>query len=208
MQYDSVSVQAGFTKKYAGNPPWDIGKPQAPFIAVADQVKSPLLDCGCGTGNSSVFFAARGLEVTGIDFVEDAIRRGKAKAAERGLSVEFLTKDAMTLGDWDKRFESVIDSGLFHIYSGDERLRYVDGLAHILQPGGRLFLFAFSDEEPSAPGGGVSLQDLYDSFADGWEIESEQCVHGEQNPAFTAEFPDMFPKEGPICRFAIIRRKD
>jgi len=45
MQNESVSVQAGFTKKYTGKPPWDIGKQQAPFIAAADRVRSPLLDC-------------------------------------------------------------------------------------------------------------------------------------------------------------------
>jgi len=204
-----LSAHDGFTKIYAEtNPPWDIGKPQPPFVAVADQVVNPVLDAGCGTGGTSLFFAARGLRVTGIDFVEEAIRRARAKATERGLSVEFLIKNAMTLGDWDERFASVIDSGLFHIYAGDERQRYVQGLAHVVKPGGRLFLYVFSDEEPAAPGGGVSRQDLYDSFADGWDIESVQSVRGEVNPAFTAEFPEEYPKDGPMGRFAIIRRKE
>ena len=130
MKYDPLAMQnhpsahAGFTKIYGGNPPWDIGKPQPPFVAVADRVISPVLDAGCGTGNTALFFAARGHRVTGIDFVEEAIRRARAKAAERGLPVEFLVKDAMTLGAWDERFASVIDSGLFHIYAGHERRRY------------------------------------------------------------------------------------
>jgi SAM-dependent methyltransferase len=202
------SAHAGFTEIYAGNPPWDIGRPQAPFIPIADQVTSLLLDAGCGTGNTALFFAARGHRVIGIDFVEQAIRRAQAKAAERGLSVEFLVKDAMTLGDWDERFASVIDGGLFHIYSGDDRRHYVQGLAHVVNPGGRLFLFCFSDEEPAAPGGGVSRQDLYDAFPDGWEIALLQSVRGDVNPAFTAEFPDEFPKDGPMGRFAVIRRKE
>jgi len=153
---DEPSALAGFTKVYAEtNPPWDIGKPQPPFIAVADQIWSPILDAGCGTGGTLLFFAARGAEVTGIDFVEDAIRRARGKADERGLSVEFLVKDAMTLGDWDRRFASVIDSGLFHIYTGKERRRYLQGLAHVLNPGGRLFLFSFNDDS-SWPGGRTS----------------------------------------------------
>jgi len=192
---------------YAGDTPWDIGRPQAPFIAAADQVVSPVLEAGCGTGNAALFFAALGHSVTAIDFVEEAIRRARAKAAERGLSVEFLVKDAMTLGEWDRQFASVIDSGLFHIYGGNERRCYVRGLAHVLQPGGRLFLFVFSDEEPSAPpGSGVSRQDLLNSFADGWELESVATVRGEVNPAYTADSPDAYPKEGPLGRFAIIRR--
>ncbi|MFZ0960955.1 MAG: class I SAM-dependent methyltransferase [Terriglobia bacterium] len=205
MQNQPACAHEGFTKIYAEtNPPWDIGKPQPPFVAVADQVVSPVLDAGCGTGGTSLFFAARGLRVTGIDFVEEAVRRARAKAEERGLAVEFLIKDAMTLGDWDRRFSSVIDSGLFHIYAGDERQRYVQGLAHVLKPGGRLFLFSFNNDA-SWPGGGVSRQELYDAFADGCAIESLELVGGEVNPAFAAEFPEKFANKK--MWFAIVRRK-
>jgi len=195
------STQADFTQMYQETPPWEIGRPQAAFVEVADQVVGPLLDAGCGTGNASVYFAARGLEVTGIDFVEEAIRRGRVKAAELGLSVRFLVKDAMTLITWDETFASVIDSGLFHIYPGEERTQYVRGLAHVLREGGRLFLLGFSDEEPSHEGG-VSMQELEHEFAEGWEIESVRTVRGEVAPGFVGDFP----KEGPQMRFAVIRR--
>jgi SAM-dependent methyltransferase len=202
---NQTSAQDGFTKIYAeSNPPWDIGKPQPPFVAVAGQIEGPLLDAGCGTGGTSVFFAARGLAVTGIDFVEDAIARARARAKEHGVSVTFLVKDAMTLGTWEARFASVIDSGLFHIYAGEPRQRYVQGLAHVLQPGGRLYLFSFADG-PAAPGGGVSRQDMAEAFADGWEIETLEYAQGEGNPAFMAEFPEMFADTK--MWFAIIRRK-
>lgn len=201
------STQTGFKQMYAGNPPWEIGKPQAAFVEVADEVVGPLLDAGCGTGNGSVYFAARGLDVTGIDFVEEAIRRGRVKAAERRLSVRFLVKDAMTLEVWDETFASVIDSGLFHIYSGEERKQYVRGLAHVLRAGGRLFLLGFSDEEPSAEGG-VSVEELQAEFAEGWEIESVKTVRGEVSAAFLAEFPKDFPEAGPKMRFAVIRRTE
>jgi SAM-dependent methyltransferase len=164
-----------------------------------------VLDAGCGTGNTALFFAARGHRVTGIDFVEEAIRRARAKADERGLAVEFLIKDAMTLGDWDRHFASVIDSGLFHIYAGDERQRYVQGLAHVLKPGGRLFLFCFNDD-PSWPGGGVTRRELYDAFADNWDIESLELVGGELNPAFAAEFPEAFADRK--MWFSVIRREE
>ena len=198
-----ASALEGFTREYAGDPPWEIGRPQRPFVAVADRVIGPMLDCGCGTGNTALFFAARGLAVTGVDFVEEALRRARVKADERGLAVEFVRKDAMTLADWDRRFASVIDSGLFHVYSGEERQRYVTGLASVLKPGGRLFLFCFSDEEPRAPGGGVSIKDLKESFSRCWEIESVETVRGEVNPAFA----DAFSKGGPLGRFAVIRRR-
>jgi cyclopropane fatty-acyl-phospholipid synthase-like methyltransferase len=211
MQYEPSAMQnhpsahVGFSKIYEGNPPWDIGKPQPPFVAIANQVVSPVLDAGCGTGSTALFFAALGHQVTGIDFVEEAIRRARAKAAERGLPAKFLIKDAMTLSEWEQRFASVIDSGLFHIYSGDERRCYVQGLANVVQPGGRLFLFTFTEK---APEGGVSRKQLYEVFADGWDVESVELVRGEVSPEFTAEFPNAFPEGGPEGWFAIIRRKE
>src|SRR6516165_5109204 len=120
--------RAAFEGLYAGPAPWDVGKPQAPFVAVADRVTGPVLDAGCGTGEHALFFAARGHQVTGIDFVEEAIRRARVKAAGRGLAVEFLVKDATALGDWGKRFATVIDCGLFHVFCDDDRRRYVAGL--------------------------------------------------------------------------------
>ena len=78
---------ATFADFYAGEAPWEIGRPQGPFAAAADRVRGPVLDAGCGTGEHALFFAARGHRVTGIDFVEEPIRRARAKAAARGLAV-------------------------------------------------------------------------------------------------------------------------
>jgi SAM-dependent methyltransferase len=200
-----VPDRALFENLYAGKAPWDIGKPQAPFVAVADRVAGPVLDAGCGTGDTALFFAARGLKVTGIDFVDEAIRRARAKAAERGLAVEFLVKDALTLGDWDQRFAGVMDSGLFHVFSDDDRRRYVRGLASVVAPGGRVYLMCFSDEEPGTEGPRrVSRQELHDAFADGWEVESVQPIRVEVNPEFTGF---TFSPGGPKAYFAIVRRK-
>src|SRR5215813_168079 len=87
---DNSIDRATFEDFYEGKAPWDIGKPQRVFAAVADQVTGPVLDAGCGTGEHALFFAARGHRVTGIDFVEEAIRRARRKAAERRLLVQFL----------------------------------------------------------------------------------------------------------------------
>jgi hypothetical protein len=57
--------RAAFRNFYAGPAPWDIGKPQPAFTAVADQVTGPIFDAGCGTGEHALFFAARGQTVVG-----------------------------------------------------------------------------------------------------------------------------------------------
>jgi SAM-dependent methyltransferase len=201
-----VIDRSTFENAYAGKVPWDIGKPQEPLVAVADRVAGPILDAGCGTGDTVLFFAARGYQVTGIDFVEEPIRRARVKAAERGLAVAFLVKDALTLGDWGERFASVIDSGLFHVFSGDDRRRYVQGLAQVIEPGGRLFLMCGSDEEPREVIPRVSRQELHDAFAEGWEVESIEPVRYELNAEYT--FKDVAsPGGGAKGWFAVIRRK-
>jgi cyclopropane fatty-acyl-phospholipid synthase-like methyltransferase len=193
-----------FEALYAGQAPWDVGKPQKPFIDVADQIAGSILDAGCGTGDTALFFAGRGCQVTGIDFIEEAIRRARRKAAERGLQVTFLVQDALTLKDWTERFDSVIDSGLFHVFSDDDRCRYVEGLATVLKPGGRLFLLCFSDEEPGTQGPRrVSKKELQEAFAAGWAIESIKPVQVEVR----ADLKDMtFSEGGPKAWFVVVRR--
>ena len=148
----TVPDRSTFESAYAGQAPWDIGRPQKAFLDVADRIAGSVLDAGCGTGENALYFAGRGCTVTGIDFLEEPITRARRKATERGLPATFLVKDALTLKDWTERFDNVIDSGLFHVFNDDDRRRYVEGLATVLKPGGRLFLLCFSDEEPGTQG--------------------------------------------------------
>ena len=197
--------RAAFENFYAGPAPWDIGKPQKPLIDVADQVTGSVLDAGCGTGDAALFFASRGCQVTGIDFLDVPIQRAQRKATERGVRATFLVKDALTLKDWTERFDNVIDSGLFHVFSDEDRRRYVEGLATVLKPGGRLFLMCSSDEEPGNEGPRrVSREELYDAFADGWEVESVEPARCEIHPEFTEV---TFSEGGPKMWFAVVRRK-
>ena len=80
----------------------------------------------------------------------------------------FLVKDALTVKDWSERFDNVIDSGLFHVFSDDDRRRCcVEGLATVLKPGGRLFLLCFSDEEPGTQWPRrASKKEIHDAFAE------------------------------------------
>src|SRR5579862_1609417 len=100
--------KATFESLYAGQAPWDIGRPQSAFLAVADRITGSVLDAGCGTGDHAILFASRGCQVTGIDFVDEAITRAKKKAEGRNLPVIFLVKDALDLKDWSARFDNVI----------------------------------------------------------------------------------------------------
>jgi len=132
------------------------------------------------------------------------LRRAKQKAAQRGLAVQFLQKDALTLDQWDQRFNTIIDSGLFHVFDDSNRRRYVNGLAHVLNFGGHLLLLCFSNEEPAGNGPRrVSRDELHSAFSTGWQIESIQPTRFEINP-LAADL--NFSPGGPKAHFATIRR--
>jgi cyclopropane fatty-acyl-phospholipid synthase-like methyltransferase len=193
-----------FQQAYEGKAPWDIGKPQRVFIEIADLITGSVLDVGCGTGENALFLAERGHRVTGIDFLEKPIAEAKTKAQARGLQATFLVMDALHLDDIVEVFDSVIDCGLFHVFSDEDRQRYVQGLASVVKPGGSLIVLCFSDKEP--PGDGprrVSQQELKDVFIAGWQIESIQEARFEVRP----DLEDIpFSVGGPHAWLSVIRR--
>jgi hypothetical protein len=56
--------------------------------------------------------------------------------------------DAFHLERLGRRFETVLDCGLFHSFDGDERQGYVASLASVTEHGGTLYVLCFSDEGP------------------------------------------------------------
>jgi len=200
-----IPTKATFEALYAGRAPWDIGKPQQAFVDHADQITGSILDAGCGTGDTALFFASRGHNVTGIDFLEWPIYNSKRKAAERGLTATFLVMDATALMDLPEVFDNITDSGLFHCFSDHDRTKYVEGLATVLKPDGRLFLMCFSDDEPGTQGPRrVSQKELHDAFDEGWTIESIEASRIEVIP----DFNDMtFSEGGPKAWFMVAVRR-
>ncbi|MGQ0636171.1 MAG: class I SAM-dependent methyltransferase [Planctomycetaceae bacterium] len=201
---NNIPTQETFESMYRGKAPWDIGRPQKVYVDVANEVRGSVLDAGCGTGENALFFAERGHAVVGIDFLEDPLQEARRKARERGLAAEFLRRDALSLATYDRTFDSVIDCGLFHVFSDADRVRYVAGLTHVTKPGGHVYLTCFSDEEPAGEGPRrISQAELRGAFATGWAIESIQPVRFEVIPD-SKEF--TFSPGGPRAWFAIARR--
>ena len=186
-----------FKSAYEGTPPWDIGRPQQAFVERERRgdIASPVLDVGCGTGENALYFAARGHEVVGVDIAERAIEKARAKAEERGMLASFLVSDALRLETLGRTFRSVIDSGVFHVFAGDERRRYVESIGRVLERGGRYFMLVFSDREPTHWGGPhrIRKDEIEAAFARGWIIRAiratrfETNIHAGGGHAFFAE---------------------
>lgn len=164
---------------YAEPPPWEIGRPQPVFLDLARSgaIRGRVLDVGCGTGEHVLMCAGLGLDATGVDLAATALRAARDKASRRGLPARFLHHDARWLADLGERFDTVLDSGLFHLLDPDDRAAFTAGLRAVLRPGGRYFMLCFSDREPRAPGavGGpyrLTRDDITAAFAGTLRIDS------------------------------------
>jgi SAM-dependent methyltransferase len=169
--------------------PWDIGRPQQAFVRLADDglLSGRVLDAGCGSGEHTLLAATRGADAVGIDVSPTAIERARRKAAERGITARFEVADALSLGQLGLIFDTVIDSGLFHVFDDDDRARYVASLASVLRPGGTCYLMCFSDRQPGALGPRRVRQDeLRAAFSDGWAVASITADAFEVNRNFGA----------------------
>jgi SAM-dependent methyltransferase len=157
-----------------GPAPWDIGRPQPAVVRLASQglFAGAVLDVGCGTGENALALASLGLSLLGIDVAETALAIARAKAEDRGIEVEFACADALALEGLGRKFETVLDCGLFHTFDGDERPVYVASVASATERGGTLYVLCFSDEGPDAGPHPISQQELRAAFrpGSGWNI--------------------------------------
>jgi len=169
---------------YAVSPPWDIGHPQAPFVtlAKAGKLKGQTLDVGCGTGEHVLLAAENGAEAMGVDISARAIERAREKAEARGLVVTLQVGDVLHLEELGRQFDTITDSGVFHVFADDERPVFVKSLRSALRDGGAYYMMCFSDRQPGDWGPRrVTQAELRSAFADGWSIESIEPARFEVN---------------------------
>mgnify|MGYP000864395444 FL=1 len=99
-----------------------------------------ILDIGCGTGRHAIELAARGYAVVGVDLSTAQLARARAKAAERGLTVDFRPADARELpfaAEFDLAL--MLCEGAFPLMETDDmNFRILQGAARALRPGGKL----------------------------------------------------------------------
>ncbi|WP_433658144.1 class I SAM-dependent methyltransferase [Nocardia sp. CA-128927] len=126
--------------------PWEIGRPQPLLVEFeqAGRITGDVLDIGCGPGDTTVYLAGLGYQVTGLDFAPTAIEKARAKAAELGVAASFAVADATVLTGYDGRFDTVVSSALAHCLDAEQRKAHVAALHRVMRPGARLIQFCFS----------------------------------------------------------------
>jgi SAM-dependent methyltransferase len=157
-----------------------------------------VLDVGCGTGENALHVATLGLSVLGVDVAGTALAIARAKAADRGIEVDFAAADALQLERLGRRFETVLDCGLFHTFDGDERGGYVTSLASVTEHDGTLYVLCFSDDGPDTGPHPVSQDQLRAAFnpGTGWQVATIEPDRVQTR----------YPDDGAPAWFATITR--
>jgi hypothetical protein len=97
-----------------------------------------------------------------------------------------------------RTFDTVIDSGLFHTFSDEERSVFVRGLARVVRPGGMAYILCFSDQEPLGEGPRrVSQDEIRSTFREWWDVESIEetrfrAIGDPQAPRFSPGGPRAY----------------
>ena len=138
-------------------------------------ITGEVLDIGCGLGDNAIYLASRGHSVTGLDGSAAAIEQARGRAAAAGVSVTFGVADATKLTGYDGRFDTVVDSALYHCLDDEGRQAYAASLYRATRPGARWHLYCFSEGNINglvAPMGSVPESNIRDTLtANGWRID-------------------------------------
>lgn len=109
-----------------------------------------ILDMGCGTGRHAIGLAARGYEMTGVDWSGGMLDEAKKEAAKAGVEIEWICEDAKKFRSPDT-FDAAIClcEGAFGLLLKDEDpvehdLAILRNLHDSLKPGARIILGALN----------------------------------------------------------------
>jgi len=165
-----------------GFTPWDGPVP----VPLQDMIEGPnalpagrALDLGCGKGTKSVYMAAHGWEVTGVEFVPRALKEARRRAEAASVKVDFRQGDVTRLGDLSLTpgYSFLFDFGCYHGLKREQRDRYAEGVTALAAPGATLLMMAFTKALPPVPSG-VSepeLRERFGAFDLAWSKSNEQA---------------------------------
>ena len=117
---------------------------------VGDLRPGSALDAGCGHGSDALWLAARGWEVTAVDFSATALAHARSTAAAMGedmaARIDWVEGDLSTWSPQPDRFDLVVCLYL-HVAGSVEEL--VRRMAAGVAPGGTLFLVGHRPIDPA-----------------------------------------------------------
>jgi 2-heptyl-1-hydroxyquinolin-4(1H)-one methyltransferase len=176
-------------------PPWSLGEPQPELAALIDQGKitGDVLDAGCGEAALSLHLAALGHNTVGLDASPTAIELAKAEAAKRGLTnASFEVADISDFTGYDNRFDTIVDSTLFHSMPVELRDGYQRSIVRAAAPGASYFVLVFDRAGiPDGPINAVTEDELRRAVSQYWVIDELRParIHAKFSDGGIGELP-------------------
>lgn len=115
---------------------------------------------------------ARGTRCSGSTPPPWRSERPGRRLQKEDFQAQFFVGNALELSALNRTFDTVIDSGLFHTLSDEDRPALAESLAAVLAPGGRYFMLCFNEQNPGEyplPRR-ITQDEIRDAFRDGWVI--------------------------------------
>jgi ubiquinone/menaquinone biosynthesis C-methylase UbiE len=97
-----------------------------------------LLDVGCGSGQTAIPAAKKGVKVTGIDIADNLIRHARQRAKAAKLNARFDVGDAEDLPYGDNSFD--VSISMIGAMFAPRPERVVSEFARVIKPGGKLYM--------------------------------------------------------------------
>jgi len=130
--------------------------------------KGSFLDLGTGPGTQAIALSKLGFDVTGTDISASAINRLKKQKS----TVVFL-KDDILKTKLKKKFDYILDRGIFHVFEPNSRKTYIKTVKKLLNNKGILFLKCFSIKEKNEEGPHrFSKKQIKDYFNKDFKVKS------------------------------------
>ncbi|OGO64606.1 MAG: hypothetical protein A2Z45_07775, partial [Chloroflexi bacterium RBG_19FT_COMBO_55_16] len=125
--------------------PWDIG-PREELVELVEAGRirpCKAIDLGSGTASNSIFLAQHGYNVTGVDCAAAAIDLGRKRAAEAGVTVNFIQDDLTSLQHVSGTFDLLVNYGRLDDLTSAERDRYVQNVLPLTHLKSQFLIYCF-----------------------------------------------------------------
>jgi SAM-dependent methyltransferase len=152
------------------------------------------LDLGCGSGIWAVKLAARGWQVTGVDFVPKALRRARERAQEAGVEVRLIEGDVTALRTTGvgSGFRFLLDSVLFHDLTDEQREAMAREVTAVAAPGATMLMLAWTPGKRRLLPRGASRGDIEAAYP-AWKVIDEDALADEPRaPKYVQEASPRF----------------
>lgn len=128
-----------WNRRYEGTDLLWSANPNRMFVEEVEGLRpGRALDLGCGEGRNAVWLAERGWEVTGVDFSDVGLAKGRKFAATRGVEVDWVSADVRSYQPEGGSYDLVVV--LFMHLPATERRGVHAAAARALAPGGMLIV--------------------------------------------------------------------